>query len=156
MESSIPTETHIVDVCANLIYVDQTENKYVHFVHFSIRDFPTSHSLTSLGIGYEVGHRETAQACMIFLNLFPKRIDIGLHQYASDEWPHHLLAGNLNRLPADKQIVTLTLSFFQKSPLLFTKGPDISGSVGKKDKTCLIFSPPLLALIFDIPGIQQG
>ena len=156
LESSIPTETYIVDVCANLIYVDQTENKYVHFVHSSIKGFLTSHSLTSLSIGYEVGHREIAQACMIFLTLFPKRIDIWLHQYASDEWPHHLLAGNLNSLPADEQIVTLTLSFFEKRPLLFTEQPEISGSVGKKDETYLIFSPPLLALIFDIPGTQKG
>ena len=140
LESSLPTEESILGACANLISVDRNQNPYVRFVHFSVQEFLTRYRATALDIGYEVAHREIAQACMVLLTLLPNQRpgihqptfdewlyylhtrDLhGIHHYAVDEWPHHLLAGNLSGLPVDDQIVTLTLSLFKKSPILPTK-----------------------------------
>ena len=162
LKSSTPTEKAILNACANLVSVDQGE-KRVRFVHFSVQEFLTSHRSTTLGIGYEVGHREIAQACMILLTLFPKRRDfkswlhVYAYDYAFDEWPHHLLAGNLGSLRVDDQIVTLALLFFKRSPMLLTKNlyvlePPSFNSVQTYHK----FSPPVLGLIFDLPGPQSG
>ena len=172
IKSSIPTEEAILSVCANLVSVDRSKNRYVRFVHFSVQEFLTSHHSSTLRMGYEVGHREIAQACIIFLNLFPKRSDFlgyisgrlhrspaakpepQLQRYALNEWPHHLLAGNLNSLLPDDPIVALTLSFFKSGPGLLTKQPmDLKGlGYGRKKKTCLQFSSSVLMLIFDLPG----
>ena len=160
---SIPTEESILDACANLVSVEQSKDRCVQFVHFSVQEFLTSHRSTTLSMGCELGHREIAQASMVFLTLFPKQCDFlgryisykRLYEYAFHQWPHHLLAGNLNSLlvPVDDQIVTLTLSFFGKGPVLFTEQPTLyKGSWSlKKDKTYLKFSPPVLALMFDLP-----
>ena len=154
LESSIPTEEFILEACANLIAVDQDQDwrgrRYVRFVHFSVQEFLTSHRST-LNIGCEAAHREIALTCMIYLTRFPKHggstaSSYPLHKYALNEWPHHLLAGNLNNLRCDDQMVTLTLSFFEKSPVLSTESyPQIY----------LRFSPSVLALIFDLPGPQN-
>ena len=161
LESSIPREESILDACANLVSVDQSRNRYVRFIHFSLQEFLTSHSNT-LRIGYEAGHREIAQVCMNFLTLFPKQSDFlarytsgkRLYRYIFDEWPRHLLVGNLNSLLESDEIVTLALSFFEKFPMLLTKQP-IRLEKWEKEKTYLRFSPPVLALIFNLPGIQR-
>ena len=159
-ESSIPSEESILDACANLVLVDQRRNRYVRFIHFSVQEFLTSHSNT-LRTEYEAGHREIAQICMNLLTLFPKHRDFlarytsgkWLYRYIFDEWPRHLLVGNLNNLPESDEIVTLALSFFEKIPMLLTKQP-IRLEEKEKEKTYLRFSPPVLALIFNLPGIR--
>ena len=162
LESSIPTEESIIDACSNLISVDRSKNRYVRFVHFSVQEFFTSHrsaTLPTLSMGYELGHREIAQVCMTFLTLFRDRSDFlarlyMLHQYVLKEWPHHLLVGNLNKLLMDDPIVTLTLSFFQKSPVLLTEQPERLWKWWEKKKAYLQFSPSMLSLIFNLPGTE--
>ena len=149
LKSSAPTEKIILNACAHLISIDQ---KYrVQFVHFSVREFLTSTShrstnIEDLGIGYEAAHRELAQTCMIFPTLFPKEKDF-LGWYASNEWPRHLLAANLNSLPVNNKIIALTLSFLEKSPMILTHRQFLI-----EHEIYLQFSPPVLALIFDLPG----
>ena len=170
LESSIPSEGSILDACANLISIDQSENRYTQFVHFSVQEFLTSHHSTVLHMGHEVGHRELARVCMIFLNLCSTTVNSTrsdflststsvkwLYQYALDEWPHHLLAGNLSSL-ADDPIITLAFSFFENGPVLLTEqSVALGGYWGRrKQKTYLRFSPSVLALIFDLPGIQDS
>ena len=128
---------------------------YVRFVHFSVQEFLTSHRPATLSMGQEVGHREIVQACMIFLTLFPNGSGLRwLYQYAVDEWPHHLLAGNLNSLLVHDRLVTLTSSFFGTSPVLLTKQPkQLEGCWSeRKEMTYLKLSPPVLALMFNLPG----
>ena len=157
-KSSVLTEESIIDACANLVSV---ENRHVQFIHFSVQEFLTGHHSNTLSMGSEVAHREIAHMCMIFLTLFPKQSDTytarWLYQYAFDEWPHHLLAGDLNSLLVDDQIVALTLQFFEKSPVLLTNQPKRLQSFfsWEKEKIYLKFSPPVLALIFNLPGMQQ-
>ena len=149
LESTVPTEKNILNSCANLISVDQDSSRYVRFVHFSIQEFLTSHQskyIDTLNMGPEVAHREIAQSCMIFLTLFPEQRDcLGL--YALHEWPHHLLAGNLNSLRVGDQIITLTTSFFDTHPMVLAYQTWFS-------KVYLKFSPLVLALIFDLPDVQ--
>ena len=157
LKSCIPTERDILSACANLISVDQSHSRYVRFVHFSIQEFLTSHRskyIETLNIRSEVAHREIAQACIIFLTLFPKQRDcLGL--YALDEWPNHLVAGNLNSLPVDDQMVTLALSFFDTNPMVLTKQPPFNEMTWYLIKAYIKFLPPLLALMFDLPGAQK-
>ena len=151
LNSAIPTEESILDVCANLISVDSSGNRYVRFVHFSVQEFLKSNRSTTLNVEYEVSQREIAQTCMIFLTLFPKRSEdkLQLHRYTFNQWPHHLLAGNLNSLRVDDHIVTLASSFFETGPLLFTNVWSISSLFSI---AYLKFSPSALALTFDLPG----
>ena len=152
LKSSIPTEESILDACANLISVDQSKNRYVRFVHFSVQEFFTSHRSTTLNMGQEVGHREITQTCIIFLTLFPEPSDAEIHSYAFQEWPHHLLAGNIDRLQVDDSIVTLTLSFFEESPMILTKQ---SNDLWLWPTIYFKFSPLVLALIFDLLPTQK-
>ena len=160
LESSIPTKESILDACANLISVDKNRKQHVQFVHFSVQEFLTRHHstmTTTLDMGYELGHREIAQACMIFLTLFPKQRNFREPrcQYLLNQWPHHLLAANLNSLLVDDQIVALTLSFFEKSPVLSTEQPQELGTLWNTRKTYFEFSLPVLACIFGLPGTYE-
>ena len=159
---SIPPEEYILDACPNLVSIDQS-GKSVRFVHFSVQEFLTSQRSTTLNMGHEVAHREIAQACMVFLSISPKFSDYRqsphnpirlLHSYALKEWPHHLLAGNLNSLPIDDHIVTSTLSLFQTIPGLLTEPPVWLGDPYFYKKTCLKCSPPVLASLFHLPGTE--
>ena len=168
LKSSIPANEFILDACANLISIDGPFRS-VRFVHFSVQEFLTSHRSTTLNLGYEMAHREIAQTCIILQTQLPKpglpkpslpkqRRLYGykfIYQYALDEWPHHLLAGNLNNLLVDDQIVTLTLSFFQKGPTLLMKQNDTINDFEEERKLNLKFSLPILTLIFDLPGTQK-
>ena len=160
LKSSIPTEKSILSACANLISVDQSNFKYdqinfkysnVRFVHFSVQEFLTSHQskyIETLDMGPEAAHREIAQSCITSLMLFPSNKGIlGSYQYAHDEWQNHLLAGNLNNLRLDDPIVTLTLSFFDTGPVVLR--------TRHSAKRRFTFSPPVLRLIFDLPGTQK-
>ena len=160
-ESSIPTKESILDACANLISIDKSKNQLVQFVHFSVQEFLTRHHsimTTTLDMGYEVGHREIAQTCMIFQTLFPKQRNFQdlRYQYVLNQWPHHLLAANLSSLLVDDQIVALTLSFFEKSPVLFTEQQEKSVLLRKmRVRAYFEFSLPVLAYIFGLPGTYE-
>ena len=157
LESSIPSEESILDACTNLISVDQSRDRYVRFIHFSVLEFLTSQRSTTLDMGFEMGHREIAQACMIFQTLFsdPSMTrNPQLYWYTFDAWPHHLLAGNINSLLVDDKLLTLTSSFFEKGPVLRTKQFKYLGAE-EMQKSYLKFSHPVLALIFDLPHIQK-
>ena len=172
LESSIPTQKNILDACANLISIDQGYPQYARFVHFSVQEFLTcgqSTYIDSLGIGREVAHREIAQSCMITLTLLPPQTFPSEHEwphsppsklwhrYAFNEWPHHLLAGDLNSQQVDDQIVTLALSFFDTGPLvLINLHPPMTYPPWCLKKAYpLKFSPPVLALIFDLPDAPK-
>ena len=153
LKSVIPAERTIVNACANLISVNQ--DRFVRFVHFSVQEFLTSHRSTILNMEYDVAHREIAHMCMTTLTLHPERGDpLASYQYAFDEWPHHLLAGNLNTIPKDDRIMAAASSFFEKHPKLFTEQPEYFGGVEKK-KIYLTFTPEVLALIFNLPDTQK-
>ena len=158
LESSTPTEKILLDTCVNLISIDNN-SKYVRFVHFSVQEFLTSHRsavIKTLHMGHDMAHREIASMCMTFLLLLysqplneGKKMEVRFQHLldALNEWPHHLLAGNLNCLPMDDQMVTLTSSFLEKSPPML--GPR------NHFQTYFRFSPPAGALIFNLPGVYQ-
>ena len=154
LESSVPSEEFILDACANLVSVDQSNDRIIRFVHFSVQEFLTSDRSTTLSMRYAMAHREIAQTCMLYLSIFPPQ-RTKLYQYVFTEWPRHLRAGSLNSLLEDDYIVTLTFSFFERRPMLPTEQPEKLGSRGRKE-AYLIFSPSVLALIFDLPGMQEG
>ena len=146
-----PTENYILDACANLVSVDQSSPRCVQFVHVSVQQFLIGHESKTLRMGREVAHREIAQTCMLSLTLFPTQIDF-LGTYALDEWPHHLLAGKLNSLPDDGQMVALTLSFFSTTPMVSTEQPPRLETPQDSIKVYFKFSPKVLALMFGVPG----
>ena len=152
LQSSIPTEKNILNACANLISVHQKPFRVVQFAHFSVDEFLRNHQskyIENLGIGREAAHREIAQTCMTFLTLFPKQKDF-LGRYAFNEWPLHLLEGNLNSLSINDQIITLVLSFFGKNPMILTyRQQPMEADI------YLTFSPRTLALMFDLPSVQK-
>ena len=166
-----PDEEYILDACAGLVSVYKERYWWgpvrVRFVHFSVQEFFTSHRSTTLNIGHEVAHREIAQACMILLVISPEPSDYGrypyetvrlLFQYALEEWPHHLRAGNLHNLPTNDHRMASTLSFFGKKPLLlFTKHRKRSpGSrFGSPITIFLGFSSPVLSSIFHLPATER-
>ena len=166
LKSSTPPEEFILDACANLISVDTTYwgARYIRFVHFSVQEFLTSHRSTTLCMAYEA-HREIAQACMIILtlNISPNQSDYrdrnavkSLLKYSFKEWPHHLLAANINSLPANDHRVTFISSFFEEGPTMLATLPEnldsqYSGNIDAGFK----FSPAVLALIFDLPGTEK-
>ena len=209
LRSSVPTEKTIRNACANLIFIDDgaksiiensdpsrdramsnfgdydpsRDRRYVQFVHFSVKEFLTSHPskvIETLQIRYETAHREIAQMCMTFLSIThsqPPGVSNRIEQrfrklYAELEWPRHLLAGDLSHLPADDKMVALTLSFFGKGPLLHaseflhsipfqvvsstakSKHQFIMHSKFMINTLYLKFSPPALALIFNLPSAQ--
>ena len=173
LESSTPPEEFILDACANLISVDTTYwgARYIRFVHFSVQEFLTSHRSTTFCMGYEA-HREIAQACIILtLNISPKQIDPyqnafrSLLKYSFKEWPHHLLAANLNSLPENDDRVTFISSLFEEGLTMLTTLPKLdsqfSGYIAKYPPdsgyidTGFKFSPAVLALIFDLPGTEK-
>ena len=158
LKSSTPTEKILLDTCVNLISVDSS-SKYVRFVHFSVQEFLTSHQspvIETLHLEHDMAHREIASMCMSFLLLLysqplsdGKNMEVQFQRLldALNEWPHHLLAGNLNCLPMDDKMVTLTSSFLEKSPPM----------IGPRDhfQTYFRFSPSAGALIFNLPGVHQ-
>ena len=165
LESSTPTEESIVSACGNLVSVDRSGARCVRFVHFSLQEFLTSHRSTTISMECDIGHREIGQACMVFLTLYHKQSDLlasdnshkWLYEYARDEWPHHLLAGKLNSLLVGDLMVTLTLLFFDKGPVLLAKEHRWQGDfiIWGNDRVYFKFSPAVLALIFNLPSTQE-
>ena len=159
LKASIPTEKDILNACGNLISVDRSPRRsvrFVRFIHFSVQEFLTRHQseyIEALGMGCEAAHREIAQTCMIYLTLFPKRRDF-LGLYTCKEWPHHLLAGNLNSLRVDDPIVTLILSFFDSNPMMLLKQPLLLEEPLHLKEVYLKFLLPVLVLMFDLPGMR--
>ena len=159
LEFSIPTPAVILDACAGLISIESnTQN--VQFVHFSVQEFLTSYqskSLKRLEIGYELGHTEIARMFITLLSILHAQSSQLLVDYTAleryhkhlnilNEWPHHLLAANLNELPPDHQMIKLASSFFEKKPPIFVKYCEWSNRA-----VYFGFSPAVLALIFNLP-----
>ena len=176
LKSSIPSDRMIVHACANLISVDR-KTQEVRFVHPSAQKFLTSLQLSegeTCDIRYELAHRELAhrEVARMLITLLSilysespggfsnvgicplKEKDGGLsgHLNVLDEWPHHILAADLGDLPIDHELVTLTSSFLNKSPPVRTPY-----TVKPRNNTAIYFgfSPSILALIFNLPGVYQ-
>ena len=151
-ESSLPTETTIVDVCANLISIDMAA-QVVRFVHFSVQEFVTSHQFCfgTFDLGPESAHREIARMFIILLKfVYSQKLGDSLFRYFEilQECYYHLIHANLGALSVDDGIVTLVASFFDRSPpVLITSTCD--------RPTFLSFSPPTLELIFNLPSEYQ-
>ena len=162
LRSSISTETIILNACGNLLSVDNT---HVHFIHFSAHEFLTNHQsrfIHTLSLGHEVAHREIARMCMIFLLIMYSQIDdddsstdteSSFATYIFSAFPHHLLAGNLNSLLPNDEMINLTRLFFGIGhPLLAPCDESIFKTITANYFT---FSPSVLALIFHLPGGYQ-
>ena len=165
LRSSISTEKTIINACGNLLSIKTVDTSFyarqAFFVHFSVYEFLTSHRFRffkSPSLENEVAHREIAKRCISFLlilyshlRLFCTNIERHFaHDYILDELPHHLLAGNLNSLSSDDEMIDLTLLLFQRGLLLHIPHPIFSPQM-----TIVTFSPPVLALIFNLPGTYQ-
>ena len=156
LESSAPSKAAILDACANLIYIE-SNTQTVRFAHFSVQEFLTSHprNLENLDIGYEAGHREIARMSITMLSiLYAQSQDTVIEKYHKylnilNQWPHHLLAGNLSSLPRDHQMITLTSLFFEKSPPVFAMYSERSMKA-----VYFSFLPSVLTLIFNLPDPQ--
>ena len=154
LESSTPTQTAILGACENLISVDSSTQN-VRFVHFSVQEYLTSYRSEALEFGHEFGHREIARALMgLLLILYTHSVGecTAVEKYRKylnilNDWPQHLLAANLNSLPTDHQMITLTSSFFEKGPPISIMGTKWIVEV----TTYFGFSPAVLALIFNLP-----
>ena len=160
LRSSISTEETILQACGNLLSIDNTNRNFRRacFVHFSVHEFVTSKRsalLNTMSFGYEIGNREIARTCMIFLLISYSQIHgyctfterLFANWYILPELPHHLLAGNLNSLASSDEMVCLT-------SLFFARGPPLLAPRGLADKSYMnfyTFSPPVLALIFNLP-----
>ena len=158
-ESSIPTEAMILSACANLILVD-SETQHLCFFHHSVRQFLTSPQRpTAFKILYcehELAHREIAQGLISLLSILYSQstgdcsgVETSSQLLSTlNEWPHHLLAGNLNCLPSGDATLTSTWSFFNQRPPVIT--PYFVGD-GKR-QAYFSFSPSALVTVFNLPG----
>ena len=162
LRSSISAKEKIFDACGNLLSVDNTDpnNQRVCFIHFSVHEFLTNSQsklrlLHTLSLELEMAHREIARMCMNFLLILYSQIqdyctDIEssfANHYILPALPHHLLAGNLNSLPPNDEMVNLTLLFFEKGPPMLIRY-DL-------ETVFFTFSLSVLALIFNLPGTHQ-
>ena len=163
LRSSISTKDIILHTCGNLL---STQNRWTFLVHFSVYEFLTSRRskfIHALSLEKEMAHREIARTCMIFLLILCSH----LQDYCSDiesrfvwdyilpELPFHLLAGNLDSLSSNDEMINLTSLFFETSPpllapSLFDRQPD-----SYYDYNLCAFLPSVLALIFNLPGTYQ-
>ena len=148
LESSLPTEAKILEVCTNLISIDKYN--LVRFVHFSVQEFLTSHQscIGPFDLGPQSAHREIARMLITLLkNIYFGTLGASLlhHEDILHEWHFHLLPANLGALSVDDSIVALVTSFFEQSPPI-----PISIS-GQDNRAYFRFSPQALALIFQVP-----
>ena len=169
LRSSISTEKMILNTCSNLLSIDNTDPNIqrVCFIHFSVHEFLTSHQsklLRTLSLEYELAHREIARMCMAFLLILYSQIQdyctVTESSFANNfilpTLPYHLLDGNLKSLPLNDEMIRLTLLFFGIGPP-FLALPDRSLPTFLDSwlPTFFTFSPPVLALIFNLPGTYQ-
>ena len=166
LEYSIPTDTAIVDACANLISIDRnTEQPVVRFVHFSVQEFLLSHqsSIETFGLQLELAHREIARMFITLLKILyfhpvegdvGKRVTWNLIQHLDilHEWQYHLITGDMSSLSVDNHLMTLVSLFFQQGPPIPLTGGYffIPAFLG-----ILCFSTSALSLIFNLPGVHQ-
>ena len=156
LRSSISTEEMILHACGNLLSIDST--RHACFVHFSVHEFLTSRrsKVIHAPLEDEMAHREIARMCMIFLLIvisdpqgYCSSIEhIFIEEYILPELPFHLLAGNLNSLSSNDELINLTSLFFETGP------PMLAPHFDPVDALC-IFSPSVLALIYNLPGTYQ-
>ena len=151
--SSISTEKIILHACGNLLSTDN--DGHACFVHFSVQEFlisGRSKFVHAFSLEYEMAHREIARMCMIFVLILYSHVqdyssDIEYNftnDYILHALPFHLLDGNLNSLSSNDEMITLTSLFFETSPPMLVFHYSL-----------LIFSPSVLALIFNLPGTYQ-
>ena len=160
LRSSISTEEMILHACGNLLSIDST--RHACFVHFSVHEFLTSRrsKVIHAPLEDEMAHREIARMCMIFLLIlysdpqgYCSSIEhFFIKKYILPELPFHLLAGNLNSLSSNDELINLTLLFFETSPPMLA--PRLDPIFDSTYALC-IFSPSVLALIFNLPGTYQ-
>ena len=156
LRSSISTEEMILHACGNLLSIDST--RHACFVHFSVHEFLTSRQskIIHAPLEDEMAHREIARMCMIFLLILcsdPQGYCSSIErsfiaEYILPELPFHLLAGNLNSLSSNDELINLTSLFFETSPPMLAPRFDFMQDL-------CIFSPSVLALIFNLPGTYQ-
>ena len=155
LRSSISTKEIILHVCGNLLTTDNTYAQHVCFVHFSVHEYltsPRSKFIHALSLEKEMAHREIARMCMIFLLILCSHLQdycIGIEKdfvrgYILPTLPFHLLAGNLNSLSSNDEMINLTSLFFGTSPPMPAPGYGFC-----------TFSPSVLALIFNLPGAYE-
>ena len=166
LRSSISAEEKILHACGNLLSIDDTDPKIrrARFVHFSVHEFLTSHRsklFHTFSLECEVANREISRICIVFLLILYSGICYSkcftaveksfVDCYILPALPHHLLAGNLNSLPSNGEMINLILLFFEKGPPMLA--PRIWPHA--KDIVFFTFSPSVLALIFNLPGTYQ-
>ena len=128
--SSIQDIRTIVDVCANLLTVD---NDQVGFVHPSAQKFLIKYLSTqggTLGIQHELrGHLAHRVIAISFINLLSVLYSLSPADFANmeesfqqlgallSEWPRHVLAASFkNHLPRNDELVCSLLSFLNYDP----------------------------------------
>ena len=164
---SLKSSRDIIDACANLITID-SGTQDVRFVHPSAQKFltsPPSKGETS-AIRHELAqgvmaHREIAKRFISLLsNLYSRSLGDSENVEKCfphlgallNEWPHHVLAANLNDLPSNDELVTLTKSFLNKSPPVLTP---YTVESRQNTEVYFMFTPPVLAKVFHLTRTYQ-
>ena len=161
LESSLPTETVIVDSCANLITIDEN-SRQVRFIHFSVQEYltsaPSPPGIDAFRPGFELANREIARLFIMVLKVLYSEAPedfryVGIekllhHVHKLDDWQHHLIAGDLGAQPVDDTLLALLTSFFDHSPPIHSLPP-------YETPIYLSFSPSTLALIFNLPVVYK-
>ena len=168
LRSSISSEKTILDACGNLLSIDNTDSsvRRACFTHFSVHEFLTSHRsklLHTLILDHEVAHREIAQMCMSFLLILYSELQdycttiesTFANNYILPALPQHLLAGNLSSLSSNDEMINLTSLFFEKGPPLLVQYDEPHLSLSYTNTNFFGFSPPVLALVFNLPGTHE-
>ena len=164
---SLKSSRDIIDACSNLITIDSgTQN--VRFVHPSAQKFLTSPSSKdeASDIRHELAegvmaHREIAKRFISLLsNLYSRSLGDSENVEKCfphlgallSEWPHHVLAANLNDLPSNDELVTLTTSFLNKSPPVLTP---YTVESRQNTEVYFMFTPTVLAKVFHLTRTNQ-
>lgn len=157
----MPTIETVVDVCSNLISVD---NRTVRFVHFSVQEYilskprdPDNSSIAALRIGQDLAHLEISRMCIIF-GLFcwhPHASGFRYPKfafYSMNNWMRHVRA--VDRINED--LLILILKYFDFGVLFKPLIPSrYDNAMNYEHETQTKFSPSTTALIFDLQLISD-
>ena len=164
---SLKSSRDIIDACANLITID-SGTQDVRFVHPSAQKFLTSPP--SKGEASDIRH-ELAQGVLAHREIAKRFISLLSNLYSRSlgdsenvekcfphlgallsEWPHHVLAANLNDLPSNDELVILTLSFLHKCPPVLTP---YTVESRQNTEVYFMFTPTVLATVFHLTRTYQ-
>ena len=164
---SLKSSRDIIDACANLITID-SGTQDVRFVHPSAQKFLTSPP--SKGEASDIRH-ELAQGVLAHREIAKRFISLLSYLYSRSlgdsenvgkcfphlgallsEWPHHVLAANLNDLPSNDELVILTLSFLHKCPPVLTP---YTVESRQNTEVYFMFTPKTLAKVFNLTHTNQ-